>query len=120
MTLREAASALGVGTTRAVRYILNLDSTSDQSPLRGYDPKGRALLDRAIVMEKRLERQQRGNWRARNLKGFEKKSKRNADGARVCYRLNCRFTVGGRNRLCERHRSGQANNPTLASFPAAG
>jgi hypothetical protein len=105
MTLREAASALGVGSTRAVRYILELGSSAGQSAVVGYDARGLLLLDRAVVMDKASERQQRGNWRVRNLKGFERKAKRNAEGARLCYRLNCRSIVTGRNRLCERHRA---------------
>jgi hypothetical protein len=104
MTLKEAASELGVGSTRAVRYILKLDSSKASALIHGYDPRGRVLVDRALVMAKAKERLQRGNWRARNLKGFECKAKRNAEGARMCYRLNCRSTVTGRNRLCERHR----------------
>lgn len=108
MTLREAATVLGVRSTRAVRYILKLDSIEADSLITGYDARGCVLLDRAKVVEKAQERRQRGNWRARNLKGFERKAKRNAEGARLCYRLNCRSTVSGRNRLCERHRAAAA------------
>jgi len=104
MTLKDAAALLGVRSTRAVRYILKLQSSSVADIVRGYDARGRILLDADMVAEEAIKRQQRGKGRTKNLGNFTRKAPRNRDGQRMCYRLNCRATVTDRHRLCERHR----------------
>jgi hypothetical protein len=105
VTLREAAEMFGVGTTRAARYIMvEEEGATFGQFVRGYNSRGEALLDGASVAERVAKRLGRGNWRGRNLKRFAEPSRRNSSGARLCYGLNCRSVVTGRDRLCERHK----------------
>jgi hypothetical protein len=66
--LRAAAQRFST-TIRSARRILRLDTAEGRrEAVIGYDSAGRILVRSAFVERRAREREQKGNWRVKNLK----------------------------------------------------
>lgn len=104
MTLREAATALGLRRPNSVRELLELDTENGRRAAHaGFDALGRTLVRASAVRTLAEERAQRGNWRGKNLDEWQRPSPRDANGKRLCMAKACHARIEGRVRYCGRH-----------------